>query len=125
MTVRLRHSLSAGQGKEPTAKSHYSTMALRLFACFWIVFAVAWFLRDSPYRYLYTALGTGYALALFLLARLMEGKRVWAWWVTALLVGFGILISVFDEVGWADVLYLLFSGAVFFTLLRGRPKGPG
>ena len=94
---------------------------LYLFAFFWVFFAVAWFFRDSDYRYFYSALGMGYALVLLLLSLFIAKRRFWAWRMTTFLVGLGILVSIFDQIGWIDVIYLFFTSIVFISLVKGKP----
>ena len=96
------------------------TSCLYLFAFFWLVFAVVWFLRSSPYRYFYSIAGAGYASTLFLLTYFIGKRRLWAWWAATFVVGLGVIVSIFDQIGWIDIAYIIFSLVVFITLLKGH-----
>jgi lysylphosphatidylglycerol synthetase-like protein (DUF2156 family) len=98
------------------------TRWLYVFAFFWLAFAIIWFFRDSPFRYLYSILGTGYSLAVFILAHFVGKKKAWAWWGALCLVGAGIVASIFDQVGWIDMAYIVFSLFLFISLLKAKPK---
>jgi len=96
------------------------TSCLYLFAFFWLVFAVVWFFRSSTYRYFYSITGAGYASTLFFLTYFIGKKRLWAWWVATFVVGFGVIVSIFDQIGWMDIVYIIFSLMVFVVLLKGQ-----
>jgi len=93
---------------------------LYLFAFFWLVFAVVWFLRSSSYRYFYSILGAGYASTLFFLTYFIGKRRLWAWWAATFVVGLGVIVSIFDQIGWMDIAYIIFSLVIFIALLKGR-----
>jgi len=101
-------------------KLQHLSFLLYAYALFWVFFAVAWYLRDSNYRYMYSSIGAGYAVGIFLLTYFVRHKKQWAWWLTTILVGLTILVSLLDEIGWVDVAYLLFSGMVLVSLLQSR-----
>lgn len=101
-------------------KLHILTGCLNLFAFFWMAFAIIWFLRSSSYRYFYSIAGVGYAITLFSLTYFIGKGRLWAWRATVVLVGFGTIAGFFDQIGWMDIVYIVFSFAVFIVLLKGR-----
>lgn len=86
---------------------------LYTIAAFWALFALHWLFRGSDYRYFYAVSGVGYAVVLALLARYLNRKLVWAWWVTVIFLGANILLTIADQVGWFDIAYLIPSIAVF------------
>lgn len=101
-------------------KLKHLTTLLYLFGFWWLFFAVAWFLRDSEYRYFYSLFGLAYAFATFVLALFIGRKKLWAWWGAVAFVGASILISAFDQIGWADLLFIAGATGVFIVFLKGR-----
>jgi hypothetical protein len=95
------------------------TRLLYLFVLFWLVFAIVWFFRDSPFRYIYSIIGLVYSLVLFVLTYFIGKKQVWAWRTATILVGVGIFVSFFDQIGWIDIAYLVFSLFVLINLIKG------
>lgn len=94
---------------------------LYFFAFVWLIFAIFWFFRESEFRYFYTAIGSTYALIMAILAYFVSKKKMWAWWIAIVFVGFNTLVSVFDEVGLVDLAFIGASIILFVILLKGKP----
>lgn len=101
---------------------HWTVIAIYLFASFWAMFAFLWFFRDSTYHILYTIVGLFYAIVLSVSAYFLGKKHLWAWWVAIILVGFSILISLLDEIGIVDIVFLLGASGLFALLFTERKR---
>ncbi|PIY97155.1 MAG: hypothetical protein COY66_00925 [Candidatus Kerfeldbacteria bacterium CG_4_10_14_0_8_um_filter_42_10] len=93
-----------------------------LIAAFWLVFAASWLFRDSDYRYFYATNGLGYAVVLAMLGYYLNKKQRWAWWGAVILTGLSILLTIFDQIGWFDLAYLVPAVALFYMLLVVRKE---
>lgn len=91
------------------------------FSLLWVLFAFAWSLRTSDYRLLYTVMGTVIAGALITCAYFIDRNRPWARWIAASVVGMTLMLSIFDEIGWIDIAYIMTAAAVFVKLVRDNP----
>lgn len=89
-------------------------------AIFWIVFGIGWLFRDSDYRYFYFAMAWGNAMVLAILAYFLSRRRVWAWWMSAIVMGANIILTITDQVGWFDLAYLIPALVLFILLLTLR-----
>jgi len=91
-----------------------------LISIFWAIFAVAWLFRDSDYRYFYTVTGLGYAILIAVFAHFLNKRRQWAWWGALTLTGISIILTITDQVGWFDMVYLVPAVVLFIMLFTAR-----
>jgi len=93
-------------------------------ALFWLLFAAAWLLRDSDYRYFYSMSGFSCAVILAGLTYNLNKRRHWAWWLATLFSVANIMLTVTDQVGWFDLAYLIPAIALFIMLLLSKKYIP-
>lgn len=93
---------------QPKPKLFRTTIILMYaIAVFWVLFGIAWLFRDSDYRYFYFINGLGAAILIALFAYFLNKGRKWAWWFTLIFAIVNILLTITDQVGWFDLVYLV------------------
>lgn len=80
---------------------------LYAIAGFWLAFAVYWLFQGTDYRWFYVTAAVGNAIVLALLTYLMSRGRPWAYWFLVALMAFNVLVVIFDQIGWFDLIYLV------------------
>jgi len=102
-------------------------MVIALNAMFWLAFAVGAALgihpsyRDSgPLRWTMAILATLTAIVLLLLARSLAKPGKVAFWLAIGFLGAIIMAALFDELGLADLLFIIFTSVPIILLLRSR-----
>ncbi len=89
-------------------------------AVLWLVFAMFWLFRDSAYRYFYAVSAIGNGLVLAVLAYLIYKRRMWAWWTAIIIMCVNIILTITDQVGVFDFVYLVPASSLFVLLLSIR-----
>jgi hypothetical protein len=107
-----------------TRLTRITIASLYVLAAAWVAFAVQWVFRESTYRVFYGVAGVGFAFCLVVLAVALTRGYRWAKWVTLCFLGANILLTIADQVGLADYIYLVPSVVVFGLMVgvvvRGR-----
>lgn len=88
------------------------------FSLLWALFGLLWFYRVSPYRTLYSVTGASVSGVLLVSAYYLDKRREWARLLALTTVGATLLVSIFDEIGWIDVAYIVTAAALLIRLLR-------
>jgi lysylphosphatidylglycerol synthetase-like protein (DUF2156 family) len=83
---------------------------------------VVWLSRDSDYKFLYGITGIVFAIGQAALAYLLSKKQRWVWRVSIILAGITILITLADQVGWADLIFLTPAVVMFVMLILIRKE---
>lgn len=103
-------------------KFRITVILMYLIALFWIGFSVIWFFRGSDYRYFYGITGILFAAGQAILAYLLNKKLRWVWWASVVLAGITILLTLADQVGWADLIFLTPAVVMFVMLIVVRQE---
>lgn len=98
-------------------KPRFLIILMYLISLFWLAFAATWLFRDSDYRYFYAINGLGYAVILAIFAFYLNKKQRWAWWGAVIFTGISIILTIFDQVGWFDLAYLVPAVVLLIMLL--------
>ncbi|MGI5841225.1 MAG: hypothetical protein ACOX6N_03350 [Patescibacteria group bacterium] len=101
-------------------KLRHLTLFLYFIAALWLVFAILWFFRNSDYRYFYSSVGLVYTLVLSLSAYFIGKKQLWAWWLAVAFISVSLIASIFDEIGWIDIVAIAITSFVLVKLIKGR-----
>lgn len=86
-----------------------------ILAVAWIIFVVGWLWRGTAYQLIYTVSGLGYAALMIFLAVML--RRRWAQWLAVIILALNIVLTLTDQVGIIDLVYLLPSLVVFWLLI--------
>ena len=110
-----------------SARFFLGVLALLWFAFGLIVAASAHpsYRDDLPLRLGMTAIAWGLAAGLAVLARRLRRANRPAYWITVALLSFLILVGLFDELGLADLVYLVLTFIPLALLLKDRYRGQG
>ena len=94
---------------------------------FWLAFAAAAAIglhpsypATGPLRWGMAVLAACVAVALLALARMLSRRGRRAYWLAVSLLSTIVLAALLDEVGWADFVYIAFTGASLLLLIRSR-----
>ena len=99
------------------------TITTQLFyaiSVFWVIFAFIWLFRDSDYRYFYFVNGLVYAMILAFLGFNLAKKKLWAFWISIIILGLNILLTITDQMGWFDFIYLIPAVGLFVLVIMQR-----
>lgn len=88
-------------------KFRITILLMYLIALFWVGFSVVWLFRDSDYRYFYGIAGFIFAIGQAVLAYLLSKKYKWVWWLCVVLAVITVIITLMDQVGWADLIFFV------------------
>ncbi len=101
-------------------------LTVRLFyivAIFWALFAGYWLLSESAYRLAYSGMAVVNAGLLSLLGYHLAQRKQWARWGAILVLGFNIITTLTDQMGWFDWLYLVPAvGLLIMVILLRFPE---
>lgn len=91
-------------------------------AIFWVVFSIYWLFRDSDYQYYFAVFGFGNAVVLAALGYYLNRRMKWARWGALVALGVNILLTITDQMGWFDFLYLFSAMALFIIVMNTKKE---
>jgi len=94
--------------------------AIYVVAGFWAVFGIYWLLTDSVYRYFYFVNGWMFAMILVWLGYNLAKRKEWAFWISLLILFVNIILTITDQMGWFDYIYLVPSLGLFILVFMQR-----
>jgi lysylphosphatidylglycerol synthetase-like protein (DUF2156 family) len=102
-------------------------MAIALNGMFWLAFAVGTALGVHPayrdlglLRWAMAALATTTAVILLLLARSLAKQGKLTYWMAMGFLAVIVVAALFDQLGLADLIFVIFTSIPIFLLLRSR-----
>lgn len=105
----------------------FTSVLLYVIAAIWLAFAVKSLFLHTSFRWIFTFLALGNALLIAWFTYLWNSGRRYrgyrAYWALVILMGANVLLTFTDQVGWADLMYLVPAATAFILLLVVKDKG--
>ncbi len=94
--------------------------AFYTIAGFWTLFGFFWLFIDKDYKYFYFVNGLMFAMILVWLGFYLGKKKEWAFWLALLITFVNIILTITDQVGWFDIIYLIPAIGLFILVFMQR-----
>lgn len=93
---------------------------LYTIAGFWTLFAFYWLFADKDFKYFYFVNGLIFAMILVWLGYYLAQRKEWAFWGSLFILFINIILTITDQMGWFDFIYLVPAIGLFVLVILQR-----